>query len=105
MDIKSIRKANLRRLIDEQAGGVISRFARHVGTDESYISQILSEKTRGNVGSKLARQIENAYGLEDGSMDSLPNPNQKFIEMAREMESAPENIQISIKALLKSCSS
>ena len=47
-------------------------FARKVGTDPAYISQILSTKTKAEVGNDLARAIERAYSLKHGWMDAVP---------------------------------
>lgn len=44
-------------------------FARKVGTDPAYISQILSIKTKADIGNELARAIEAAYTLPYGWMD------------------------------------
>lgn len=49
-----------------------AEFARKVGTDPAYISQILSEKTSAEIGGTLARKIEKAYALTRGWMDNSP---------------------------------
>lgn len=46
-------------------------FARRVGTDPAYVSQIFSDKTRAEIGDTLSRNIEKAYGLEHGWMDNI----------------------------------
>lgn len=66
VDIKQIRRRNLLSLIGE---GTRAAFASRVGTDPAYISQILSQKTKADVGDKLARAIEDAYRLPFGWMD------------------------------------
>lgn len=67
MDIKQIRRSNMLALI----GGEKTKaaFARKVGTEPAYISQILSTKTKADIGDVVARAIEKAYGLDYGWMD------------------------------------
>lgn len=61
MDIKSQRRINMQKLI-RQCGTQV-QFSRKVGTSPAYVSQILSEKTRGEIGEQFARQIEAAFEL------------------------------------------
>lgn len=49
--------------------GAKAAFARKVGTDPAYISQILSTKTKADIGNELARAIEEAHKLPYGWMD------------------------------------
>jgi len=70
MDIKQIRRTNLLLLMERERSK--AAFARKVGTDPAYISQILSEKTRAEIGDTLARNIEKAYELTHGWMDNFP---------------------------------
>jgi len=67
MDVRQIRRGNMLALINGEK--TKAAFARKVGTDPAYISQILSTKTRAEVGNDLARAIEGAYGLPYGWMD------------------------------------
>ena len=67
MDVKSIRKDNLQRLLDEAGGR--EALARKVGTSPAYISQIRSERTAADVGHQLARRLESAMGKPEGWMD------------------------------------
>lgn len=67
VDIKQIRRSNMLTLIKREK--TKAAFARKVGTDPAYISQILSVKTKAEVGSDLARGIEAAYKLPHGWMD------------------------------------
>lgn len=66
MDVKEIRKANLRYLIGK---GTIRDFAEKADTDPAYISQILSAKIARDVGHDLARKIEERFQLGHGWMD------------------------------------
>lgn len=67
-NVKSIRRENLRHLIKLHGGN--SALAKKVATTPSYLSQIMSEKTRGEVGDRFARQIEEALGLDLGWMST-----------------------------------
>lgn len=67
MDIKEIRRKNLRQLIDTIGGGKQSHLGSLSDTDPSLFSQILN-RTR-NMGEELARKIERNLGLSYGSMD------------------------------------
>lgn len=66
MTVHAIRLENLRVLLAKRS---IADFAQFVGTNPAYISQIFSDRTKANVGSKLARQIEAAHKLPKGWMD------------------------------------
>lgn len=67
MDIKQIRRANMISLIEQEPSK--AAFARKVGTDPAYISQLLSTKTKAEIGNDLARSIETAYRKPHGWMD------------------------------------
>lgn len=67
MDMNSIRRKNLAALVSKV--GSQTEFAKLVGTNRLYISQILSDVTARALGTKLARRIETAMGLEAGFMD------------------------------------
>lgn len=69
MDVKQIRKANILKLYELHGGP--SGLARKVGTSESYLSQITSDKGNRNIGDKLARNIEMALNLPRGWMDMM----------------------------------
>jgi hypothetical protein len=66
MTIQDIRRANLRTAMGDMS---TAEFARKVETNPDYLSQIFSQKTKANVGSKLARRIEAVQGLPKGWMD------------------------------------
>lgn len=67
MNIHDIRRQNLRALVGDGKGAT-THFAERVGKDRSQISQLLSDK---NMGSNVARDIEEALGLPEGWMDNL----------------------------------
>lgn len=73
MDIAEIRRRNLRLLIDQQFAGVAAELARLLGKQPSELSRIFSSipAHRRNIGSRLARTIEQAVGKENGWMDRV----------------------------------
>src|SRR5471030_2780165 len=73
MDMNSIRRKNLRAVINARTKGSVAQFARDTGIDEARLSQVLSEKYRNgkNFGEKSARSIESAAGLALLSLDAL----------------------------------
>lgn len=68
IDIKEVRRENLRTLVQQAAGQ--AAFARKVGTSSAYISQVLSKTVRGEVGDQFARKIEAALSLEPLWLDT-----------------------------------
>ena len=73
MDMHSIRRRNLRALIDQRSDGNVAQFGRDTGFDEARLSQLLSEKYRGgkNFGEKAARTVESVAALPALSLDCL----------------------------------
>ncbi len=69
MDVRGIRRNNLARLIAE-AGGQKALAAR-AGVSAAYLSQVLSERVRRNVGHNLARRLEEGMSKPYGWMDVL----------------------------------
>lgn len=70
MDIREIRRTNLRKLIAELAGGSVGRFADDMGFEShTILSQVTGPKHSRNVGHSLARRIEKGARLEQGWMD------------------------------------
>lgn len=71
MDISEIRRRNLRLIIEQRFKGTAAELARALGKQPSEISRIFSTKLahRRNVGSRLARKIEQVLGEEVGWMD------------------------------------
>lgn len=67
MDINTVRRENLRKLI--RAASSQADFAESCGTAASVISLIVSPNPKRNLGSKLARKIEKAQELPHGWMD------------------------------------
>lgn len=71
MDVYEIRKLRLRLLI-RAAGGLIKTVAEAVGTDANHLSAILSDRSKAQMGSELARRFESAYHTPPGWMDTAP---------------------------------
>lgn len=65
------RRANLRRLVQDRAGGNVTRFGALVGKQQSYISDLLAG--RKAFGEKVARQIEAKLALKRGWLDAPAN--------------------------------
>ncbi len=69
MESKEIRLINLRKLLKEAK--TAAWLAKTAKTSPAYISQILSPRSKGNIGDKLARKLEKATGKPKGWLDSL----------------------------------
>ncbi len=69
MENKQIRLINLRKLLKEAKSA--ASLATAANTSPAYLSQILSQKTKGKIGDKLARKLEEALGKPKGWLDSL----------------------------------
>ncbi|MGU9749278.1 S24 family peptidase, partial [Pseudomonas aeruginosa] len=80
MDIYEIRKQNLIRLIGSQRK---SACAERWEMSPAHLSQILSDKTKKNLGDDVARRIEALQGLARGWMDL---PHEKLSEPAVPIE-------------------
>jgi SOS-response transcriptional repressor LexA len=68
VDIKEIRRTNVKTLIAKAKNQ--SAFAAMVQTTPAYISQILSAKSPGNIGSHFSRRVEKVFELDSGWMDT-----------------------------------
>lgn len=94
MENREIRLANLRKLLRETKTAAALAYAAN--TSPAYISQILSKKTKGSIGNKLARRLELAANKPKGWLDLLHNdeedtPNLSvkhipFVEFERVLE-------------------
>ncbi len=67
MNIKEIRRYNL-RLLAKEVGG-ISKLAEFLDKQPSFISQIIGSNVRKNIGDKLASEIEAKFNKEEGWLD------------------------------------
>jgi hypothetical protein len=90
MDVNFIRKLNLLRLIEQEGG--LRKFAGKIGSDESYISTILSDASKRNAGDELMRRVEKVYKLPDGALDfpdyKMQLAMMKLITMPEEKQQA-----------------
>lgn len=93
-DMKEIRRANLRALVSRYDR--VEDFAEQVDTSASYISQIFSEKTKADVGDRLARKIERRLDLPVRWMD-FPHGNQ-VAQLLNEGYEVPGHVGPSFKA-------
>lgn len=76
MDIREIRRTNLKRLMDAEYGvgarGAQSRLAERLGKPQNFISRCLAEPDRPGaktIGEDFAREIEDHFGLGRYSLD------------------------------------
>ena len=69
MENKEIRLINLRQLLAEAKTAASLAYAAN--TSPSYISQILSLKSKGSIGNRLARRLEAAAGKAKGWLDTI----------------------------------
>lgn len=66
-----IRRENLVRVINAHFGGVAARLAEKLGVPLPQIARLTSDAaSRRNIGDSLARDIEQAVGLDRGWMDA-----------------------------------
>ena len=87
MTIKEIRLKNLLYLIVESAL-TQSQFAQKIGCSAAYLSQIISEHNKRNMGDALARNIENRLNLYKGWMD-IPHSHSRDLPKT-EYQPAPQ---------------
>lgn len=86
MDINTVRKANIRRLV-EQCGSN-KAFAKTVDTDPAYVSALLSDKIQRNPGDQFMRRVEKAFKLNAGALDF---PDETAMAAALALQALPEN--------------
>ena len=67
MDISEIRRSNLRALVRKYGGQ--AKLGELVDTDPAYISQLLSPRTRADMGNRFARKVEERLNLARGWLD------------------------------------
>lgn len=68
MTISEIRRTTARALAAKLGGP--AEFARKVGMSDSHISQLLGDKPTKNIGNKIARRFEAAFGKPEGWLDA-----------------------------------
>jgi SOS-response transcriptional repressor LexA len=67
MNVKDIRRFNLRRLAEEIGG--ITALAKNLGKSQSQISHLIGTRPIKNIGDKLAAEIEKAFNKSAGWLD------------------------------------
>lgn len=70
MKREDVRRENARRLAEESGG--FTEFAKRTGMDNSHVSQIIGKNPKKNIGNIIAKRIEDAYNLPEGSLDIPP---------------------------------
>ncbi|MBV8667041.1 MAG: S24 family peptidase [Burkholderiaceae bacterium] len=73
MDMHTVRRHNLRALIEKTTHGSVAAFGRLYDFDESRLSQLLSDTYRSgnNFGEKAARTLEQKIGLPMLALDAI----------------------------------
>lgn len=78
MDIREVRRHNLKKLMDKRFGigarGAQSRLADLLGKPQNYLSRCLAEPDKSGsktIGEDFAREIEKAFRLKSYALDSL----------------------------------
>src|SRR5690554_2289194 len=87
MDIYEIRKANLLALIGNR---VKRECADKWEMAPAHLSQVLSDKTKKNLGDDVARRIEDREGLPHGWLDALRNDGQPPAGYSSNVEPGPD---------------
>lgn len=67
--VHDIRLFRLHQLFEEFNG--VAGLARHTGASENYLRQITGKKSKRNLGSQLARELEAATDKPKGWMDTM----------------------------------
>ena len=67
MNVKSIRRENLRALA--QSVGGISRLADRLNKSQSQLSHLIGQRFIKNIGDKIATEVENAFNKSPGWLD------------------------------------
>lgn len=80
MDIKTIRKLNVRLL--EREIGSLTALARKVDTSQSYLSQCVGNSAVRSIGDEMARRLEHAMGKPYGWLDE-PHTDESDMMLAR----------------------
>jgi hypothetical protein len=70
VEIEAVRVANLRRLIDQYAGGNLSKYTDEQGLSYKVLQRVLSPRGGRNLGSNMARRIEERHKLRPGWLDT-----------------------------------
>lgn len=93
MDVREIRLANLRRLLNDRFNNVVAEFARAIDKDPNQARFILNPTKPGGrwLGERLARTIEKRLNLTPGSLDQNHGGETVIGEMTREEAALLDN--------------
>ena len=80
MDIKDIRLTNMLLLLNEECDNDQTLFSEKVGISAPQISHIKNIKSDRNIGSKLARRIEEAFNRPEFWLDKERSTTEKMAE-------------------------
>jgi hypothetical protein len=81
MDIKEIRRNQLRKLRDEVCDGSNTELARRLNKSPSYIMRLLypaSNPHRKEIGIKVMQEIQEVFNLPPGWMDNVTQTNKSW---------------------------
>lgn len=91
MDISQIRYARFRTLVDDErqknGAGEIGRIAKLLGKSQGQVSLFGGALAKGEtrrpkaIGNKVAREIEAAFDLPSGWLDSMDHPPAQAVEV------------------------
>lgn len=96
MDIKTVRWRKARQLVEREGG--ISRFAERVGRTQQQANQFAGPNPTKGIGNKIARLIEQSFGLDHGYLDKMESreaadlsvPASNSVEAIRKASQAAE---------------
>lgn len=80
------RRERIRRLIDEQCGGVIAEFARRIKRDVSYVGRMLypmGKAGKRGISVHTIDAIEAEFKLPHGWLDGIEPPDEYLAEIMR----------------------
>ncbi len=93
MTIKEIRLKNLLHLIEQNNLSQLE-FAKKIGCSAAYLSQIISDHNKRNMGDVLARNIETNFNLYKGWMDIIHEHTAEIPKTEIRAKTQPEDAEI-----------
>lgn len=89
MDTAQIRLSNVEQIINIRCDGVKAKFASEIGKEPQFVSRwwATSETQKRNMGSKVARHIEEVFDLPHGWID---NPHDNYHDLEADISSRTE---------------
>jgi hypothetical protein len=99
-DLRSLRRENLRRLIDQHGGPTsMARVLKHANA--SYLSQLAGPNPTREVSEKAARRIEEQMGLPFGFLDTECRPDWPIETATESRQVAPEGKDVDTDRLVE----